>query len=238
MLPSTTEVRQALRAELPYLRRRYDVERLGLCGSYVRGSQIRDSDVDLLVSFTETPTFYDVVELKHYLEDVLGRTVDLGMPGALDEGPAADNIRREVEYLDGRAPPPDDDEAAVAPPSDQPAPPAGSQRQYLLDMLNAMEDAEAFVEGVTFEELDEDLEKQYALQRAFEIIGEAAKPLSDDLRTRYPDVPWSEMAGMRDMLVHQYFAADLGTAWNAIHEQFPRDKEHLRRMLDDLPPDA
>jgi hypothetical protein len=113
--------------------------------------------VDLLVSFTETPTLHDVVNLKHYLEDVLGRTVDLGMPGALDEGPAADNIRREVEYLDGRAPPPD--EAAVAPPSDQPALPAGSQRQYLLDMLNAMEDADAFVEGVTFEELEDDLEK-------------------------------------------------------------------------------
>jgi uncharacterized protein with HEPN domain len=46
------------------------------------------------------------------------------------------------------------------------------------------------------------------------------------------------MAGMRDMLVHQYFAADLGTAWNAIHEPFPSDKEHLRRILDDLPPDA
>jgi uncharacterized protein with HEPN domain len=69
-----------------------------------------------------------------------------------------------------------------------------SQRQYLHDIIEAMEGAERFVKGMQFEDLEGDLEKQYALQRAFEIIGEATKQLSDDLRTRYPDVPWSDMA--------------------------------------------
>ena len=93
------DIRHELRAELPYLRERYDVDRLGICGSYVRGEQTDDSDLDLLVTFTETPGLLDFVGLKQYLEDTLCLSVDLGMPDALKEGPAADNIRREVEYL-------------------------------------------------------------------------------------------------------------------------------------------
>jgi hypothetical protein len=65
----------------------------------VRGDQTDASDVDLLVTFSETPTLYEFVNLKHHLEEVLDRDVDLGMPTALKEGPAAENIRAEVEYL-------------------------------------------------------------------------------------------------------------------------------------------
>ena len=93
------DIRQQLRAEMPVLRERYHVERLGICGSFVRGEQAADSDLDLLVTFTETPGLFDFIGLKHHLEDTLSLSVDLGMPEALKEGPAADHIRREVEYL-------------------------------------------------------------------------------------------------------------------------------------------
>jgi predicted nucleotidyltransferase len=94
------DIRTQLRAELPTLRERYDVDRLGICGSYVRGEQTEDSDLDLLVTFTETPGLIEFVGLEHHLEDVLGLSVDLGTPEGLKEGPpAAENIRREVEYL-------------------------------------------------------------------------------------------------------------------------------------------
>jgi len=98
-METTQAIKDRLRAELPAVRGRYDVERLGICGSFVRGDQSTESDVDLLVTFTETPTLYEFVNLKRHLEEVLDREVDLGMPTALKEGPAADNIRREVEYL-------------------------------------------------------------------------------------------------------------------------------------------
>lgn len=93
------DIREQLRSELPYLREHYDVDRLGICGSYVRGEQTEDSDLDLLVTFTDTPGLFGVIELKQYLEDQLELSIDLGMPDALKKGPAADNIRREVEYL-------------------------------------------------------------------------------------------------------------------------------------------
>ena len=68
-----------------------------------------------------------------------------------------------------------------------------SQRQYIRDILEAMEAAESFVEDVRFEDLEGDLEKQFALQRAFEVVGEATKHLDPKLRKRYPDVPWDDI---------------------------------------------
>lgn len=93
------DIRDRLRDELPTLRERYAVDRIGICGSFVRGDQTDKSDVDLLVTFSETPDLLEFVNLKRHLEEVLERDVDLGMPSALKEGPAADNIRNEVEYL-------------------------------------------------------------------------------------------------------------------------------------------
>jgi hypothetical protein len=93
------DIRKELRAEMPTLRARYHVKRLGICGSYVRGEHTDASDLDLLVTFTETPDLLEFVGLKQHLEDTLGLPVDLGMPGALKDGPAADHIRREVECL-------------------------------------------------------------------------------------------------------------------------------------------
>lgn len=93
------DMKERLHAELPHLREHYHVDQLGICGSFVRGEQTGESDVDLLVTFTETPGLFTFVRLKRHLEEVLGESVDLGMPNALKEGPAAENIRREVEYL-------------------------------------------------------------------------------------------------------------------------------------------
>jgi uncharacterized protein with HEPN domain len=113
-----------------------------------------------------------------------------------------------------------------------------SQRQYLQDILEAMRAAERFMEDVRFEDLEDNLEKQYALQRAFEIIGEATKQLDPALRKRYPEVPWGDMAGMRDVLIYKYFAVHLETVWDTIHHRFPPIQTQLLHILDELPPDT
>lgn len=76
------DIREQLRAELPHLRDHYDVDRLGICGSYIRGEQTEESDLDLLVSFPDTPGLFGIVGLKQHLDDRLGLTIDLGMPEA------------------------------------------------------------------------------------------------------------------------------------------------------------
>lgn len=98
-----------------------------------------------------------------------------------------------------------------------------------------MDDARHFAEDVTFEDLEGDLRTQYALQRAFEIIGEATKRVDDSIREQYPDVPWRKMAGMRDVIVHKYFAVNLEVVWDTIYEDFPQIRPRLREILNDLP---
>ena len=113
-----------------------------------------------------------------------------------------------------------------------------SQKQYLLDIVEAMNDARTFVEGMTFEELEGDLRTQYALQRTFEIIGEATKQVDDSIRERHSDLPWRKMAGMRDLLIHKYFAVNLEVVWNAVHKDFPAVQPHLREILEGLPDES
>jgi uncharacterized protein with HEPN domain len=109
-----------------------------------------------------------------------------------------------------------------------------SQRQYIQDILEAMEAAEEFVDGVSREELEENLQKKFALQRAFEVIGEATKQLGEPIRERYPEVPWDDMAGMRDVIIDKYFAVEREVVWNTIHDRFPEIKPYLQRVLSDL----
>jgi uncharacterized protein with HEPN domain len=109
-----------------------------------------------------------------------------------------------------------------------------SQVRYLRDILEAIEAAESFVEDVAFRELEDDRRTQFALQRAFEIIGEATKQLNDDLRAQYSEVPWREMAGMRDRLIHGYFAVDLEIVWQTVHDDFPTVKPKIKRVLDEV----
>ena len=109
-----------------------------------------------------------------------------------------------------------------------------SQRQYLQDIVEAIDAAESFAEGVTFDELEGNLEKQYALQRAFEIIGEATKQINVDLRQRHPEMPWADMAGMRDVIVHQYFAVQLETVWTTIRDRFPSIRDELQHIVDKI----
>uniref|UniRef100_UPI00262F28BC HepT-like ribonuclease domain-containing protein n=1 Tax=Thermococcus sp. TaxID=35749 RepID=UPI00262F28BC len=66
-----------------------------------------------------------------------------------------------------------------------------------------------FTSGMDFEDFSKDRKTQFAVIRALEIIGEAAKAIPEDFKKEHPKVPWREMAGMRDKLIHAYFGVDL-----------------------------
>src|SRR3954470_22756156 len=89
-------------------------------------------------------------------------------------------------------------------------------RVRLQHMLDASRQAVAFVHGRRRGDLDSDPQLTLALTRLVEIVGEAAKNVSDEERQRHPDVPWRPIAGTRDRLAHAYFDVDLDQLWQIV----------------------
>lgn len=107
-------------------------------------------------------------------------------------------------------------------------------RMYLQDILEAMEDIESFVEGLSFEEFKEDKRTFQACVRSIEIMGEAVKNLPETLRDEHDDVPWREVAGMRDKVIHAYFGVSREMIWKTIQTRFPLFRESIEGILAEL----
>jgi len=86
------------------------------------------------------------------------------------------------------------------------------------------------MKGLTKEEFFENKEKQYAVLRALEIIGEATKNLSKEIKAEHPEIKWSDIAGMRDKLIHDYIEVDFRMVWSTDTKDIPE----LNRLLKEL----
>lgn len=105
---------------------------------------------------------------------------------------------------------------------------------YIEDILKAMNSSEEFVKGLNYEEFVKDTKTIYAVTRALEIIGEAAKKIPNETRENYPNIPWKKMAGMRDKIIHEYFGVRLELIWETIKKDIPRIKPEFEKILKDI----
>ncbi len=106
-----------------------------------------------------------------------------------------------------------------------------SYKEYLQDILNSIAEIESFVNGVNFEDFQANREKTLAVVKLLEIIGEAVKNIPKQQRRLYPDIPWQSIAGMKDILVHEYWQVDIVLVWRTVQVFLPALKVVIFDML-------
>jgi len=94
-------------------------------------------------------------------------------------------------------------------------------RDYINDLIEACEEILSFTQGMSYSDFADDKKTVNAVIRSLEVIGEATKKLPTSFRNNYPNIPWKQMAGMRDKLIHEYFGIDRQMVWQAIERHIP-----------------
>ena len=102
---------------------------------------------------------------------------------------------------------------------------------HIKDINKAINSIKKFTEGMNFEQFKNDDKTSSAVIRKFEIIGEASKNLPNSVKEKYPKIPWKDIAGMRDKLIHAYSEVDLNLVWKTIQKRLPELQAFLNDVL-------
>ena len=100
--------------------------------------------------------------------------------------------------------------------------------------MDAISYVESYTKDVSINEFMFNHLIQDGVIRQLEIIGEAVKSISDETRSQYSDIPWQDMAGMRDILIHQYFGVDLDEVWTTVQMDIPKVKMMIQKIIDSM----
>ena len=101
----------------------------------------------------------------------------------------------------------------------------------LQDILYMIDKVEEFTLGISLEEFEENEMAHFAVIRAIEVMGEAAKHVPTEVKLKYPDVPWIKMAGMRDKMIHGYFGVDMHIVWETATRSIPMLRPRISEIL-------
>ncbi len=108
-------------------------------------------------------------------------------------------------------------------------------RLYIHDIIDCIEIIEQHTNGVSEEDFYDNVLVQDGVIRRLEIIGEAVKHIPKRVREKYPSVPWQDIVGMRNRLIHEYFGVQLRRAWKVVQEDLPLLKATVLRIKESLP---
>ena len=208
------EVLDTLRRNMPILEERFGVTELALFGSFARDQATEESDVDIIVKFNARPHWKTYFGAQFYLEDLLGRPVDMS---------TMRELRSEIlPYVER-------DTINVLRPERYPLL-AFLHRRYLefgekvLSYTDGLDEAAFIADGLTYD----------ATMRNIQLIGESATHIPSEVREEHPDIPWSAIIGTRNRLVHGYRQVDQAVLWSIIQDAIPTLLPQLQQLLEDL----
>lgn len=104
---------------------------------------------------------------------------------------------------------------------------------YLRHILDAIAQIETYLSDKTFADFDQSRLIQDAVIRQLEIVGEASRNLSDEFRQRHSGIPWQQIVGLRNRLIHAYFSINLQTVWEIVKHDLPGLKTEIQKILDE-----
>ena len=102
---------------------------------------------------------------------------------------------------------------------------------YLVDILESVKIALGYVSGKSWDEFYEDIQCQDPVVRRIEIVGEAARRVSQATRDKYPQIPWREMTSMRNLVIHEYDVVDINQVWDTVQNKLPPLIEELAKIV-------
>lgn len=187
------------------MREKYGVTRIAIYGSFAKGGHAKKSDIDILVQL-EKPLGLEFIELAYHLEKVLGRKVDLATFETLYrsmENPRYRHISPQILKRHWSMP------RKTRKRRD---------KDFLGDIREAILRIGEYTAGITQERFMSDHKTQDAVIRNLEIMGKATKNLSSQLRKKYSEIPWKDLAGVRDKMIHHYFGLNDEIVWTIARE--------------------
>ncbi len=103
---------------------------------------------------------------------------------------------------------------------------------YLRHIFDALSRIQEYTKGMVFDKFSSASVYHDAVIRQIQIVGEASKRLSPEFKSGHPQVPWKDISGMRDKLVHDYMGVDLKAVWKTVQEDVPELKKEISRILE------
>ena len=195
--------------------RRWNVAEFALFGSVLRDDFRPDSDVDVLVSFAPDAHWrlVDFLDMQVELSEIFGRSVDLVERSGIHNPFMRREILNSLEH---------------------PMRPTDPDLAYLWDIREAARRVQRYMRGASWERFQSDEMLQDAVARPLEIIGEAARNLSQQTRAQHPEIPWIRMIGLRNVLIHKYFRINLRQIWDIVEIDIPILIQNIEPLV---PPD-
>jgi len=105
---------------------------------------------------------------------------------------------------------------------------------YLHHILECISRIRAYTKDIDEQAFLKDFLLQDAVIRNFEVIGEAVKKVSSSIRKQYPEIPWKNIAGMRDKLIHDYMGVDVRAVWGVVEDVLPDFEQQIRHIIDSI----